>query len=154
MAEENEKAEDQAIEAPSPQEEKEDFEQIPEAQTPVKEVPSVDKKPEKKELPQTIPTTFLKQESPQDVYHTIKFMEDVPVRLYAEVARTETPLRDILSWKSGSIVKFDKVIGEPVDILIGDQLLARGEVVVVNHHFGIRISEITRSDEKAGITRQ
>ncbi|MBF0276723.1 MAG: flagellar motor switch protein FliN [SAR324 cluster bacterium] len=97
---------------------------------------------------------MLKSTSPKNVYHTIQFMEDVPVKLYAEVARTETPLRNILSWKTGSIVKFDKVIGEPVDVLIGDQLLARGEVVVVNNRFGIRISEITRPDEKVGNARQ
>ena len=153
MAEDNEKAEDQKKEDPSPPEEKDHSEQISDAQKAVKEMMVGDKKPKTEKLPQKIQAAFLKQKTVEEVYHTIKFMEDVPVRLYAEIARTDTPLRDILSWKSGSILKFDKVIGEPVDVLIGDQLLARGEVVVVNNRFGIRISEITRPDEKVGDTR-
>jgi len=154
MAEETEKAEDQEIEASSPTEETDDSEQITEAQTVVKETLKDDKKPETKELPPEIQKALFKQDSSEDVYHTIQFMEDVPVRLYAEVARTEIPLRDILSWTAGSILQFNKVIGEPVDVLIGDQLLAKGEVVVVNQRFGIRISVITRPDEKVGDTRQ
>ncbi len=95
-----------------------------------------------------------KTDQPEDVYHTIKFMEDVPLTLHAEVARTQLPLRDILKWKDGSIVPMDKIVGEPIELLIGDRLIARGEVVVVNDRFGIRISEITRSDENVGDARQ
>jgi flagellar motor switch protein FliN/FliY len=47
-------------------------------------------------------------------------------------------------------VEFDKIAGESVEVLIGDQLIARGEVVVVNERFGVRISEITHPSEKPG----
>lgn len=85
---------------------------------------------------------------PEEVYHTIQFVEDIPLKLTGEVARVRLTLREILSWKQGAVVKFPKVIGEPVEVLIGEQLIARGEVVVVNERYGIRISEITRPDEK------
>ncbi|MBF0288818.1 MAG: flagellar motor switch protein FliN [SAR324 cluster bacterium] len=98
----------------------------------------------------SVTAALLKKEEPEKIFHTVKFVGDVPLRLYAEVARTEIDLRHILAWKNGSIVKFDKIIGEPVEVLIGNQLIARGEVVVINNRFGIRISEITRPDEKIG----
>lgn len=98
---------------------------------------------ELKRAPKKLPTL-------EDVAHSVKFIEDVPMRLHAEIARTNMPLRNILSWKNGSVVRFDKIVGEPIDLLIGEQLIARGEVVVVNDRYGIRISEITRPDEKVG----
>ena len=90
------------------------------------------------------------KQNQESIFHTIQFMEDVPQQLVAEIARTETLLRDILTWKSGSIVAFPKIIGEPVEIILADRLLARGEVVVINDRFGVRITEITHPAEKPG----
>ena len=104
-------------------------------------------------LPAKLQTALAKTESPESAYHTLKFIEDVPLRMVAEVARVALPLRDILSWQTGSVVKFNKIIGEPIEVLIGEQLLARGEIVVINNRFGIRISEITHPDEKIGEAR-
>ncbi len=127
---------------------KELSEHIPEAQKAIKEMLSSNK--DSRIAKKSGKATLLQKEVPEKIFHTIKFVGDVPLRLYAEVARTEIDLRHILSWKNGSIVKFDKIIGEPVEVLIGNQLIARGEVVVVNNRFGVRISEITRPDEKVG----
>ena len=77
-------------------------------------------------------------------------MEDVLQALQAEVARREIPLQTVMTWRKDTIVEFDKIAGESVEVLIGDQLIARGEVVVVNERFGVRISEITHPSEKPG----
>ena len=80
----------------------------------------------------------------------LRFLEDVPHALQAEVARREIPLKTIMTWKKDTVVEFDKIAGESIELLIGDQLIARGEVVVVNERFGVRISEITHPSEKPG----
>ena len=80
----------------------------------------------------------------------LHFLEDVPHALQAEVARREIPLKTIMTWKKDTVVEFDKIAGESIELLIGDQLIARGEVVVVNERFGVRISEITHPSEKPG----
>ena len=80
----------------------------------------------------------------------LHFLEDVPQALQAEVARREIPLKTVMTWKKDTVVEFDKIAGESVEVLIGDQLIARGEVVVVNERFGVRISEITHPSEKPG----
>lgn len=156
MAEDNEKEE--IIETPEATEEEPEMPlagHLAAVQQTAQERSVADKKEVKSaELPANFPAALAKAISPEEVYHTIKFVEDVPMRMHAEVARTELPLRDILSWKAGSVVKFDKIIGDPIEILIGEQLIARGEVVVVNKRFGVRISEITRPDEKIGGLRQ
>ena len=51
-------------------------------------------------------------------------------------------------------MEFSKVVGEPMDVIIADRLMARGEVVVVNERYGVRISEVTRPDEKIGDRRE
>ncbi len=79
--------------------------------------------------------------------HKLKFLADAPHKMQAEIARTEIPLNEVMLWKQGSVVMLNKIVGSPIDILIGEQLIARGEVVVINDRFGVRISEITHPDE-------
>jgi len=79
--------------------------------------------------------------------HKLNFLADASHIMQAEIGRTEIPLNEVMLWKQGSVVMLDKIIGSPIDILIGEQLIARGEVVVINDRFGIRISEITHPDE-------
>ncbi len=71
-----------------------------------------------------------------------------------EIGRCELTVRDGLALKVGSLVEFSKVVGEPMDVIIADRLMARGEVVVVNERYGVRISEVTRPDEKIGDRRE
>ena len=89
-----------------------------------------------------------------DVYHTTKFLEDVSMLMSVEIGRCEMTVRDVLALKVGSLVEFSKVVGEPMDVIIADHLMARGEVVVVNERYGVRISEVTRPDEKIGDRRE
>ena len=89
-----------------------------------------------------------------DVYHTVKFLEDVPMIMNVEIGRTEMSIKEVLNLKKGSVVEFKKIVGEPMDVLVADRLMARGEVVVVNERYGVRISEVTRPDEKIGDRRE
>lgn len=80
--------------------------------------------------------------------HQLKFLADASHVLQAEIARTDISLQKVMQWELGSVVMFEKIVGSPIDVLIGDRLIARGEVVVVNDRYGVRINEITHPDEK------
>lgn len=85
-------------------------------------------------------------------FHKIEFMHDVPLKLSVEIGQTQLSVREILNLGKGSVVEFNKVVGEPMDITISGRLMARGEVVVVNERYGVRISEVTRPDEAGAIS--
>ena len=67
---------------------------------------------------------------------------DIPLEVSVELGRKRMSIRDILDLGSGSIVELDRVAGEPVDLLVNGRLVARGEVVVIEDNFGVRITEI------------
>ena len=80
--------------------------------------------------------------------HNLKFLANTTQIIQAEIARTDISLHEVMLWEQGSVVKFDKIVGSTIDLLIGDRIIARGEVVVVNDCYGVRIKEITHPDEK------
>ncbi len=90
----------------------------------------------------------------EDSLHSVKFIEDVPLIMIVEIGRTDMEIQDILNLKKGNIVAFEKIVGEPMDVVVGDRLMARGEIVVVNERYGVRISEVTRPEEKIGERRE
>lgn len=67
---------------------------------------------------------------------------DVPVRLTAELGSCKLPMGDVLQLKAGSVVQLEKPVAEPVDLLVNGKLIARGEVVVLEDRFGIKITEL------------
>jgi flagellar motor switch protein FliN/FliY len=73
---------------------------------------------------------------------------DVPLDLTVELGRSRMSIQDLLSLGPGSVIELDKVAGEPLDILVNDRLIARGEAVVVNDKFGIRITDIVSPTER------
>lgn len=77
----------------------------------------------------------------------VEFIHDVPLNLVAQIGEVEKPMKEVLGIKVGQVVEFDKVVGEPMDVYIGGRLMCRGEIVVVNERYGIRISEVVRSDD-------
>ncbi|HKI98439.1 MAG TPA: flagellar motor switch protein FliN [bacterium] len=85
-------------------------------------------------------------------FHKIEFMHDVPLRLSVEIGQTTMTVRDILGLIVGRVVEFTKVVGEPMDITVSGRLMARGEIVVVNERYGVRISEVTRPDEAGTVS--
>ena len=78
----------------------------------------------------------------------IDLLLDVPLELSVELGRTRMSIQELLSLGPGSVIELDKVAGEPLDILINDRLVARGEAVVVNDKFGIRITDIVSPAER------
>ncbi|MBL0690996.1 MAG: flagellar motor switch protein FliN [SAR324 cluster bacterium] len=85
-------------------------------------------------------------------YHRIEFLHDINLKLSVEFGRSRMTLGEVLNLRKKSVVLVDKTLGEPVDILAGDALIARGEVVIVNERLGIRITEIVRPAEKTRVT--
>jgi flagellar motor switch protein FliN/FliY len=75
----------------------------------------------------------------------IGMLMDVTLRITAELGRAELSVRELLDLQSGSVVELDRMAGEDVDIFINDRLLAKGEVVVVDDMFGVRITELISS---------
>ena len=72
----------------------------------------------------------------------LKRLHDVPVELAVEIGRTTMTIRETLELVPGAIVSLNRLAGEPVDLLVNGRPLARGEVVVIDEEFGLRITEI------------
>lgn len=79
----------------------------------------------------------------------IGLIMDVPLQVTVELGRTRKLIRDILELSPGSVVELDKLAGEPVDILVNGKLIAKGEVVVIDENFGVRITDIVSPLERA-----
>ena len=72
----------------------------------------------------------------------IGLLMDVPMQITVELGRTKKVIKDILDLGAGSVIELDKLAGEPVDIFVNTKLIAKGEVVVIDENFGVRITEI------------
>lgn len=77
----------------------------------------------------------------------IELLSDVDLHVKIELGRTQMLVEDVLRLGDGAVVELDKLAGDPVDVYVNDQLVARGEVLVLNDNFCIRISEIVASLE-------
>jgi len=80
--------------------------------------------------------------------HNIDMLLDVAMPISIELGRTAMPIQDILNLGPGSVVELNKLAGEPVDLLVNDKLIAKGEVVVVDENFGIRITSMISQEER------
>ncbi len=72
----------------------------------------------------------------------IELIKDVPLEVTVELGRTQKSINDILEFAPGTIIELDKIAGEPVDVLVNGKLVAKGEVVVIEENFGVRVTEI------------
>ncbi len=75
---------------------------------------------------------------------------DVPLAISVELGRARCYVKDLISLSSGSVVELDRAAGDPVDILVNGKLFARGEVVVIDENFGVRIQEIVNRGSGKG----
>lgn len=73
---------------------------------------------------------------------------DIPLEVTAEIGRAKLPLRELLQLNPGSVVELMKVAGEPIDVLVNGKLVARGEAVMVNDKFGVRLTDIVSPSER------
>ncbi len=78
----------------------------------------------------------------------LEFILDLPLQLTVELGRTKMLVNELLQLAQGSIVELEKIAGDPLEILVNDKLVARGEVVAVNEKFGIRVTEIISPTER------
>jgi flagellar motor switch protein FliN/FliY len=78
----------------------------------------------------------------------IGLIMDVPLQVTVELGRTNKLIKDILEFGPGSIIELDKLAGEPVDILVNGKVIAKGEVVVIDESFGVRITDITHPSQR------
>lgn len=78
----------------------------------------------------------------EGVKEQISLIQDVPLEVVVELGRTNKSIKEILEFSPGVVIELNKMAGEPIDILINNKFIAKGEVVVIDENFGIRITEI------------
>lgn len=79
---------------------------------------------------------------------SLDLLMDVPLHVTVELGRTTMEVRDLLQVGPGSVIELEKLAGEPVDVLANSRLIARGEVVVIDENFGVRITQIVNQAER------
>lgn len=120
-------------------------------QPPVQHVPPEPKVINTKQptMPQLAGLDELGEEQAQN----LDLIMGVPLEVTVEIGRTRKKVQDILSFAKGSLVILDKLAGDQVDLFVNGKCIARGEVVVIDDNFGIRIGEILRKPELEDFTK-
>jgi flagellar motor switch protein FliN/FliY len=80
--------------------------------------------------------------------YDIDFVLDIPLDVSVELGRVTMPVNDLLQLGPGSIIELAKLVGEPLHIYINNKMIAKGEVVVMDEKFGIRVTDITSPTER------
>ena len=78
----------------------------------------------------------------------LKVLENIDVELTVEVGRTQITIRDLLRLNEGSVVELERLAGDPLDILVNNTKIAKGEVVMIGERFGIRFGEIVEPEKR------
>ncbi|KAA0547928.1 flagellar motor switch phosphatase FliY [Bacillus sp. BGMRC 2118] len=101
--------------------------------------------------PQVQPAAFSNFETttlPGAESKNLDMLLDIPLHVTVELGRTKRSVKEILELSSGSILELDKLAGEPVDILVNNKLVAKGEVVVIDENFGVRVTDIISQSDR------
>ncbi len=117
-------AEDTAQEPQEPQEEKKDSSEAI------------------KNPPQAEATEFADLEPSEVPEEKLKLILDIPLEIRVELGRSKMIIKELLQLGQGSVIELNKAAGEPLDIYVNDRLIAKGETVVVNEKYGIRLTDI------------
>lgn len=91
---------------------------------------------------------FPETELTSQEHRNLDMLLDIPLKVTVELGRTKRTVKDILELSAGSIIELDKLAGEPVDVLVNEKLVAKGEVVVIDENFGVRITDIISQSER------
>lgn len=110
------------------------FQELEEEEQEQKEEALQEKQPEEINIDETIEQSM-----------NLPLLLDIPLEVVVELGRTKKKISEVLELTSGSIVELDKMAGEPVDVYVNNKLVAKGEVVVIDEHFGVRIKEIIQT---------
>ena len=78
----------------------------------------------------------------------LRLILDIPLQLTVELGRTSLLVRDVLQLNQGSVLELSKLAGEPLDVFVNSKLVARGEAVVVNEKFGVRLVDVISPNER------
>lgn len=78
----------------------------------------------------------------------LQLILDIPLRVSVELGRTKMPVNELLNLTQGSVIELTKLAGEPLEVLVNDKLIAKGEAVVVNEKFGVRLTDIISPSER------
>jgi len=78
----------------------------------------------------------------------LEFLLDIPLQVSVEVGRSRILVKDLLQMQEGYVIELDKMAGEPLDLYVNNRLIARGEAVVVNDKFGIRLTDVVSPSER------
>lgn len=93
-------------------------------------------------------SNFDKTELPQNNQRNLDMLLDIPLQVTVELGRTKKRIQDILDLSPGSVIELDKLAGEPVDVLVNQKLIAKGEVVVIDESFGVRVTDIISQESR------
>jgi flagellar motor switch protein FliN len=77
----------------------------------------------------------------------LSMIMDIPVEVHVEIGRTSLPVKEFLKLGVGSVLQLDRLVGESADLIVNGKLIGRGDVVVIDETFGIRISELAGDEE-------
>lgn len=125
---------------------------------PVRNTPKKVKPKKKQQSPVTVrPMEYDEFEDEEDVLSeeqkaNLELIMSVPLEISVEIGKSRRQIKDILGFSQGTIVELDKQAGALVDIIVNGQLIAKGEVVVVNDNFGVRVVEIIKKEEIIKLT--
>lgn len=78
----------------------------------------------------------------------LEMVFDIPVSVSAEIGKSIIKIRDLINLSPGAVVELERLAGEPIDLLVNGVLIGKGDVVVVNENFGLRITEIVCTEER------
>ena len=114
--------------------------------------PSPPRDAKKAAAEQAKPATFsgleAKGSGPAAASPNLEFILDIPLQVTVELGRTRMLIHDLLQLGQGSVIELEKLAGEPMEVYVNDKLVARGEVVVVNEKFGVRLTDVVSPVER------
>lgn len=93
-------------------------------------------------------TDIVRQPRPEGVKRELDFILDIPLDVSAELGRTRLLINELLQLGQGSVVELNKLAGEPLEVYVNGKLVARGEAVVINEKFGVRLTDIISPMER------
>ena len=96
-------------------------------------------------------TNATAQQAPKNNDENVKnleFLLDIPLHVSVEVGRTKILIKDLLQMREGNVIELEKLAGEPLDVYVNSRLIARGEAVLVNEKFGIRLTDVVSPAER------
>lgn len=120
------------------------YQQAPAASEPSYQAPPAPSRPQQPQVhvQQAEFATFQAPSLSKEETNNLNMLLDIPLQVTVELGRTKRSVKEILEMSGGSIIELDKLAGEPVDILVNNRFIAKGEVVVIDENFGVRITDI------------